>query len=126
MNRKILIGILAVPGIVVAFLQPLISGLLAIVVWIYLMWMIRKRKDDCFNNQMEPKSAERRLKSLKVLLLVAGISFLVFVVSTIVHNVLHGLYDIEETAFFSIALVALLVFVISTAGGLVLFLKGRK
>jgi len=109
----------------VALLQPLISGLLALVVWTYLIWMIRKRKNNVFNNQTEPETAERLLARLKMFLLVAGISFLIFVVSAIAHNAIHGLYDIEETVFFFVALVALFVFVLSTAGGLIIFLKGR-
>ena len=88
--------------------------------------MVRKRKNNIFNDQIELKIAERRLKRLKAFLMVAGISFLVFIVGAIVHNVLSGLSEIEESISFFIALVALWVFVIATAGGLVIFLKGRK
>jgi hypothetical protein len=51
----------------------------------------------------------------------AGVSFLVFMVFSVAHNVL-------EEDFFSlvIALVALWVLVISTAGGLFMFLRGRQ
>ena len=126
MNRKLLIGILVVLGIAVTFLNPLISLILAVGVWIYLVRMVRKQKNSVFNDQMEPKITEWHLKRLKAFLIVAGFSFLVFIFGAIVHNVLHGLSEIEETVSFFIALVALLVFVVATAGGMVIFLKGRQ
>ena len=75
---------------------------------------------------MEPKLAERRLKMLKVFLLVAGISFAVFIVGGVMHNVLYALSGIEEEVFFFIALFSLVPFFIGTIGGLVIFLKGRR
>ena len=76
---------------------------------------------------MEPKLAERRLKMLKAFLLVAGISFAVSIVGVILHGVLGALLEIEEEPIsFLIALSALLVFIIATIGGLVIFLKGRR
>lgn len=126
MKRKLLIGILVFLGIAMTIFNPLISGILAIVVWIYLIRMVHKQKDGVFNDQMVSKISEWHLKRLKALLIVAGFSFLVFIVSAIVHNVLHGLYENEESVFFIIALVALLVFIVTTAGGLVIFLKGRQ
>ncbi|MEJ2719768.1 MAG: hypothetical protein P8181_01325 [bacterium] len=125
MNRTIIVAIIVVLAAAVAVLQPLVSGVIAVAVWIYLVWMIRKQSNKEFNNQMEPGIDERLLKKLKVILLIAGISFVVFVVSAILHNVLHGLYDIEETAFLLVTLVSLFVFVVLTGGGLVIFLKGR-
>ena len=75
---------------------------------------------------MEPKLAERRLKRLKAFLLVAAISFAGGIVGVIVHNVLYGLSEIEEPFSFIIALAALFVFILATAGGLFVFLKGRR
>jgi len=126
MIRKLLIGILVVLGIAVTVYNQLILGILAVGVWIYLFRMVRKQKNSVFNDQMESKISEWHLKRLKAFLIVAGFSFLVFIVGAIVHNVLHGLSEIEESAFFIIAFVALLVFVVATAGGLVIFLKGRQ
>ncbi len=130
MNKKLLIAInVIIVGLVIAaaiynprWITMLIVGVAPIVVWIYLVWMVRKKKTDIFHDQTEPKLAESRLKRLKVFLLVAGISLVVFVV----HNALYGLSEIEEPVFFYIALVALLVFIIATIGGLVIFLKGRR
>ncbi len=98
----------------------------AIAVWIYLVWMVRKKKANLFHDQVEPKIAERRLKMLKASLLVAGISFAGGIVGTVVHNVLYGLSETEEPVSFFIAISALWVFIIATAGGLVIFLKGRR
>jgi len=127
MNNKLLIGIIVVFGIAAAiFMSTLIAGAL-IVVWIYLGWMVRKKETSLFHDQMEPKLAERRLKMLKAFLLVAGISFAVFIVGFILHGVLGALLGIEEelVSFFS-ALAGVYVFIIATIGGLVIFLKGRR
>ena len=126
MKRKLLIGILVVLGIVVTFFNPLISLILAAGAWIYLVKMFRKQRNSVFNDHMGPKISERLLKRLKIFLIVAGFSFLIFIVGGIVHNVFSGLSEKEETVSFLIALVALLVFVVSTAGGMVIFLKGRQ
>jgi hypothetical protein len=88
--------------------------------------MVRKQKDSVFNDQMEQKITKWHLKRLKAFLIVAAFSFLVFIFGAIVHNVLHGLSEIEETVSFFIALVALLVFIVATAGGMVIFLKARQ
>jgi len=126
MKKKLLIGTIVVFVIAAAYVMTqLIAGAL-IVVWIYLVWMVRKKKTNLFDDQVEPKIAERRLKMLKTFLLVAGISFAVFIVGTVVHNALYGLSGIEEHVFFSIAISALYVFIIATIGSLVIFLKGRR
>ena len=126
MIKKLLIGVAVVLGIAVALSQTLIGVVLAVGVWIYLVRMIRRRKNNIFKDQMESQISERYLKRLKVLLIVAGILFFVGISSTILHNVLSGLSKIEEPVSFIIAFVAFLIFVITTAGGLFIFLKGRK
>ncbi len=126
MKKKLLIGTIVVLGIAAAvFLHMLTEGAL-MVAWIYLVWMVRKKKANLFHDQVEPKIAERRLKMLKALLLVAGISFAVFIVGVVVHNVLYALSEIEEPVFFSIALFSLVPFAVGTIGGLVIFLKGQR
>ena len=134
MNKKLLIGIIVViVGLVIATaILVNIPWAITIIevalvgVWIYLVWMVRKKKTNIFHDQMEPKLAERRLKRLKTLLLVAGISFAVFIVGVILHNVLYGLSEIEEPVSLVIAVVAVWVFIIATIGGLVMFVKGRR
>ena len=95
-------------------------------VWIFLVWMVQKKKTNILHEQMEPKLAERRYKMLKVFLLVAGISLAVGIVGVVVHNAIYGLSGVEEPVFFVIALVGLWAFLIATIGGLVIFLKGRR
>ncbi len=44
------------------------SGVIEVIlvgVWIYLVWMVWKKKTNIFHDQMESKLAERRLKRLK-------------------------------------------------------------
>ena len=125
MARKILIGILVVFGIAVAVMNQLILGIVAVGVWIYLFIMIRKEKNRALNDQMESKIPEGHLERIKTLSIVALISFLVFIVCAIVHNVSHGLSETVDLTFFISSLVALLVFIAVTAIGLFVFLKGR-
>lgn len=106
------------------FLPVVALGLL--VVWILLALQVRKKKTNLFLDQVEPKSAERRLRTLKAFLLVAGISFVVFIVGVFLHNALSALFGREESVSFFIALLSLAVFTTATIGGLVIFLKGRR
>jgi len=134
MNKKLLIGIIVViVGLVITtaiLINPLwamtIPEVALVGVWIYLVWMIRKKKANLFPAQVEPKLAETRLKRLKVFLLVAGISLAVAIVGVVGHNVVYGLTEVEEPVFFTIALVGIYAFFIATIGGLVIFLKGRQ
>ena len=129
MKRKLLIGTIVVLGIAVAIFMPMGIGVVAIGaigVCIYLVFMLRKKKTSLFHDQVEPKIVERRYKTLKVFLLVAGISLAVGIVGVVLHNVQYGLTEIEESVFFTIALVGIYVFIIATSGGLVIFLKGRR
>ena len=125
MNRKLLIRIIGVLAVFL-ILNFLTTGVLAIATWIYLVLMVRKKKTSLFYDQMEPKLAGSRLKRLKAFLRVAGIMFIVSIAGIIVHNVLSGLSEIEEPISFFIGVGALLVFIIVTAVGLVIFLKGRQ
>ncbi len=96
MKRKLLVGTIVVLGIAALIFMMTSVAVALIVVWVYLVWMVRKKKANLFHDQVEPKLAERRLKILKAFLLVAGISFAVFIVGVIVHNALYGLSEIEE------------------------------
>jgi len=95
-------------------------------VWIYLIWLVRKKKVNLFDDQMEPKLAERRLKRLKTFLLVGGISFVVFIVGLIVNFAVYYPSETDEPVSFIIAYLGFGVFVIATIGGLVVYLKGRQ
>jgi hypothetical protein len=123
MNKKIPIGIIVVLVIAVAAL----SGPLPLVVWIFLVWMVLKKKNKIFYDQMEPKLAERYYKMLKAFLLVAGISFVMIWVSILLGSyVFHLSAERMDTIILPIAFSFLGVFNISSIGGLVIFLKGRR
>jgi len=130
MKKQLLIGTIIVFGIVAAsvFAPALMAPTLA--VWIYLVWMVWKKKTNISHDQMEPKLAERRLKRLKTFLLVAGISLAVFLVSVfplrIVLAVISNQPEEGEHVVFWLAYSFVVLFVIATIGGLYIFLKGRR
>ena len=136
MSRRLLIGIIAIivigVGLVIAgaIIKTAFITLGIVValmgVWIYLVYMVWKKKANLFDDQMEPKIAERRLKMLNTFLLVAGISLAVGIVGAILHNVLYGINEIEEPVSFFIGILGLFGFVIATIGSLFIFLKGRQ
>jgi len=126
MKKKLLIGVIVVFGIAAAFFMIMLTTGAAIAAWIYLVYMVRKRKTKIFHDQMEPKLAERRLKKLKAFLLVAAISFAGGIVGVIAHNVIYGLSETEEPVSFIIAISALFVFILATSGGLFIFIRGRQ
>jgi len=126
MNSKVKTGIFAVLGSAAALLNPLLSEILGAGIWIYLVRMVRKEKNDLFKNRMGAEAAEKHLKKLKAFLKAAAISFLIFIAGAVMHNVLHGRYEIEENFYFFTALAAHCLFVITIAGGLLVFLKGRQ
>ncbi len=102
------------------------SAIILVGVWIYLVWMVRKKKTKIFHDQMEPKLAKRLYKRLKTFLLVAGISLAVGIVGFIVYSVQYVMNEVEDPVSTAIGASALLVFIIATIGGLVMFLKGRQ
>ena len=109
------------------FYAPILPILVG--VWIYLTWMVWKKKTNLSHDQMEPKLAERRYKVLKTFLRVAGISFVMFWVAFILQVVLVVIFDLPEEegpVVFFIALFSGVLFLIGTIGGLVIFLKGRR
>jgi len=95
------------------FQATAVIGVILVGVWIYLAWMVWKKK-----------TVSRYLKALKTFLLVAGISFVVFNACVILQIVLD-LIGKEEPVSFFIALVGLRVFIVATIVGLVIFLIGR-
>ena len=118
MTRKLLIGTAVVFGIAVTVSNPLMSVILAVGVWIYVVRMVSKEEDIVVSNHLKTK--------IKAWLIVAAVSFLLFLVGAIVHNVLSGLAETEEAVFLLVSLFASSVFVVSTAGGMALFLKERQ
>ena len=122
MNKKSSIVIIVVLAIAAYACFPLLLA-----VWIYLVWMVRKKRISLFHDQMEPKLAERRYKMLKAFLLVAGISFAMIPVSILVGvDIFHLPEKDMDNVVQYIAFSFLGVFNIATIGGLVIFLKGRR
>ena len=118
MIRKLLMATAVVIGVAVTLFNPLMSVILAVGVWIYVARMVSKEENIVVRNHMKTK--------IKTFLIVAAVSFLLFLVGAIVHNVLSGLAETEEAVFLLVSLFASLVFVVSTAGGMALFLKERQ
>ena len=90
-----------------------------------------------FYDRAQPRLGERGLKTLKIFLLVAGISLAVFIISIVLHNAIYGLFILwfgegfwertgvkDEPVFFTIALLSVVSFVVGLIGSLVMFIKG--
>jgi len=101
-----------------------------IVLWIYLVWMVWKKKTNIFHDQMEPKLAERRLKRLKTFLLVGGISFAMYWVTVLPLRVaIAVMFNQPEEGgpvVFWLMFSSTTLFLIATIGALYIFLKGRR
>ena len=123
MKRNVLIGLIV---LVIALAIAAVVGLALIGFWVYLVWMVRKKRIEIFPDRMEPELAEKRYKRLKLLLLVAGIALVVGIAGVIVYNVLYGVSDIEEPVSFIFGFVGLLLFVFATIGSLAVFVIGRR
>jgi len=126
MKRKILIGIIVLLVIAAAFFLIMLTAGAAMVIWIYLAWMVWKEKTQIFHDQMEPRLVERRLKMLKASLLVAAILLVGGIAGVVVHNAIYAATETEEAVSFFIALSAIWLFIIATGGGLFIFLRGRQ
>ena len=99
------------------FPATFVIELILVGVWIYLVWMVRKKKT---------KLGGRWLKILKTFLKVAGISFVVFH-ACLIPNIILDLTGREgEPISFFTAYVTLWVFITATTVSLVVFLKGRR
>ena len=126
MNIKLLNGILIGLAVVIMIFSAFPLGMIiALAFWIYLAVMIRKEKR-ASNDKMEPELAKKYLKRLKAFLVVGGISFPIAIAGIIMHNAGSSLPDTEESSYFRIGIIALYVFMIASAGGMVIFLKGKK
>ena len=126
MKGKLLIGISVVIGIVITVFNPIVSGIIGMGIWIYLVRMIRKQNNLVSNEKHGSRISKLYLKRLKKLLTIAAFAFIVFFVSAIAHNILYDQPQIEGSISFFIAFLALLIFVLVTIGAMVIFLKGRE
>ncbi len=117
MKKKLLVGAAIILGIAALVFRMVEIALALVVVWGCLIWMIWKKKAEL---------AEKHLKRLKLLLLGAGIPFVVAIVGVIMHNALYAMNEVEEHTWFLVAIVALYVFSAAIIGGLIIFLKERR
>ena len=126
MNKKLLNGILVALGaVVMLFLTFPFGMILALAFWIYLGVIVWKKRR-VFNDKLEQGLKVKYIKRIKTFLIAAGISFPVAIVGVIMHNVRSSSSGTEEVLYFFIGIIALYLFVLASAGGLVTFLKGRK
>ncbi len=63
MKRKLLIGLIVLLVIAAVFFLFMITAGAAIAVWIYLAWMVWKKKTQIFHNQMEPELAKKTFEN---------------------------------------------------------------
>jgi len=126
MKRKLLIGLIVLLVLAASFFLIMLTAGAALAVWIYLAWMVWKKKTELFHEQMEPELAKRRLKMLKASLLVAALSFVGIIVGVVMHNAIYAATETEEAVFFFIALSTIWLFTLATGGGLAIYLKGRQ
>lgn len=126
MRRKILISLLVALGIAITLISPLAIGVPALIIWIYLIREVWKQRKKELKDQIEKGISESHLKRLQVLLKVAGAALIVFIVGSVFHNVISGLYEIEESISLIIAIAGLLLFVAATAVGFLTYIRGRR
>ena len=110
--------------VILGFFMQAIS-LAFIAGFIYLIYTVRKRKAEIFQDGVEPEVAERRYRQLRTTLQVAGVAAAVAIIGTIVHNVLYATTDEEEPISFFFGAGGLLVFTLATISSFVMFIRGR-
>ncbi|MGQ8338005.1 hypothetical protein ACUNWD_15750 [Sunxiuqinia sp. A32] len=126
MKKKVLNRILVVFGVLVMMWMAFPFGMIfALAFWIYLGVLVLRKKP-VYRNEMDPELAEMHWKRLKTLMIAAGILFPVATVGIIMHNMRSRALGTEEALFFFIGVIAMWLFVLLSAVGFILFLKGRK
>ena len=110
---------------VMLFIAFPIGMFLALAFWIYLGVLFWKRKR-VFHEEIEPQLAKKQLKRLKILSIVAGISFIIAVVGIVTHNVQSSLPDTKESLYFFIGIIVSYIFILTSIVSLVIFLKARQ
>ncbi len=126
MKNKLLYGILIGLGsVVMLFMAFPIGMLIALAFWVYLGVLFWKRKR-VFHEEIEPQLAKKQLKRLKILSIVAGISFIIAVVGIVTHNVQSSLPETKESLYFFIGIIATYIFILASVVSFVIFLKSRQ
>jgi len=126
MKRKLLIGLIVFLVIAASFFMMMLTAGAAIIIWVYLAWIVWKKKTQIFHEQMKPKLAERRLRMLKASLIVAAISVIGGIVGVIMHNAIYAATETEEAVFFFTAISSIWLFTLATGIGFAIYLLGRR
>jgi hypothetical protein len=122
MKRNVIIVIIALILIVYAVMNPIVMGLLALAVWIYLVFIGFKQRIQIFSH-IEMELALKRFKLFKTLLVIAGVSLVLSTAGILIHNLVFG-HDEEAISFF-VGIIGLWIFIISTLVNLAIFVKSR-
>jgi hypothetical protein len=126
LNKNLLKGVLIVLGVVILLWMTFPFGIiLAIAFWIYLGVLVWKKKH-VFKDTTEQVLTKKYLKRMKTFLIMAVISFPIGIAGIIIHNIRSASTGNEETLFFFIGIIVTYVFVLASAGGLIIFIKGRQ
>ena len=126
MNKKLLNGILIGIAVVLMILVAFPYGMIfALAFWIYIGVMVWK-KNHVQHEDMKPVLAEKPLKRLKAFFIASVIFFPIAIAGIIMHNVRSSLSENEESLYFFIGIGALYLFILASAGGLLIYIKGRQ
>ncbi|MEN8249546.1 MAG: hypothetical protein ABFS32_11485 [Bacteroidota bacterium] len=125
MKKKLLIIIVVILVVALTIFNTVVMGVLASATWIYMALMVRKKNIGISHEQTEPVLAKRNLKWLKASLILSAILFFVSITSLILHNTLDD-HSEDQVSFFFFTLGVLYLFVLTTAGGMFVFLKAQK
>ena len=78
-----------------------------------------------FYDRSEPNLGEKALRWLRIFVITGGISVGIFIISSILHNLISGLISVEEPVFFIIAVfISPAALVVGLLGSMVFFVKG--
>ena len=136
MNKILLIGIIVVIVVMVVFLiaamtrgtihpaESIVWFLMPLAFWIFLVWIVWKKKIKIFQDQMEPKLIERRLKWVKTFLMLGGMLFAMFWLNILLGIVIFG--PTEGSVGFIIGFISAVLFVIAAIVGVVILIKGQR
>ena len=126
MLKKLLIILAILVGIVITVFNPLVAGVLAIPVWIYLVVMIRRQRTATLNGETKKEITGQQLKWLNILLILAVIFFLTSITGIFIHNFQHGTTGFGAELFFYFGIIALYLYIFSTAGSLYIYLRAQR
>ena len=134
MKRDLIIALVVV--IVVLIVLSIVIGarvvpvsafaLFGLVAWIFMMREVRTKKTDIFAEQINIKSAEKRLKILNILLVIGGVTFLIGLAGVIAYNAIYAVNETEDAVTFILGISGLAIFVITTISSLLVFIFRRR